>query len=199
VDGDRITDGGVVVAIELAGHGADDVGDLGVSEGVLIIEETASFDLETANVFVFRTHAQEHGVLALAATDGYAVVELEHGGTVANAGNLFVDGQHVFEGHVVGRADVVGAHNDATGVLHLDFVGAEAGDSVNGILLAGKADCGHENNGRGADDHAEHGEKKTGLAGTKAIVGKVDGFAEGDGGASAEERGFEGIADSHRC
>ena len=34
-DGDGVADGGVVAAVELDGHGADDVGDVGVGEGVL--------------------------------------------------------------------------------------------------------------------------------------------------------------------
>ena len=100
-----------------------------------VVEEAAGFDLEAADVFVLGADAEEHGVFADAVADGDAVVELEHGGAVADAGDLLVDGLHVFEGHVVGGADVVGAHDDAAGVLHLDFVGAEGGDGVEAYCL----------------------------------------------------------------
>ena len=198
-DGDGVADGVVVVAEELDGHGADDVGDVGVVGGVFVVEETAGFELEAADVSVLGTDAEEHGVFAGAVAHGDAVVELEHGRAVADAGDLLVDGIHVLAGHVVGCADVVGAHDDAAGVLHLDFVGAERGDGVECVLLAGEADGGDEHDGRGADDHAEHGEEKTGLAGAEAVKCKIDRFAEGDGGAGAAERVFEGVADGrHR-
>ena len=199
-DGDGVADGVVVAAVELDGEGADDVGDVGVGEGVLVVEEAAGFDFEAADVLVLGADAEEHGIFALAVADGDAVVVLEHGRAVADAGDLLVDGLHVFEGHVVRGADVVGAHDDSAGVLHLDFVGAEAGDGVDGVLLAGEADGGDEDDGGGADDHAEHGEEEAGLAGAEAVVGEIEGFAEGDGGVSAVNGAFEGVAGGrHRC
>jgi len=193
VDGDGAAYGLGVAAVEFDGHGADDVGDLGVGDGVLIVEETAGFYLEVANLLVLRADAEEHGVFGDAAADGDAVVELQHGRAGGDAGNLGIDGLHVFEGHEVRRADVVWPHDDAAGVLHLDFVRAEAGDGVERVLATGKTDGGYENDGRRTDDHAEHGEEKTCLAGGEAFHGQPEGFAEGNGGTGAAQGASEGF------
>jgi hypothetical protein len=91
-------------------------------------------------------------------------------------------------------ADVVGAHDLAARVLHFDFIRAEAGDGVQGELLARQADGGDEDDRGRSDDHAEHREQETGLGGVKAVQGEMQGFAEGDGGASAAQRVVKGVA-----
>ena len=124
---------------------------------------------------------------------------LEHGRAIADTRDLLVDGLHVLPSEVVGGADVVGPHNDAAGVLHLDLVRAERGDGIEGELLTRESDGGDEYDGRGANDHAEHGKQEAGFAGAKTVEGEIDGLAERYGGASAAEGAFEGVANSrHR-
>jgi len=134
-----------------------------VGEGVLVVKEAAGFNLEAANVFVLRADTKQHGVLALAVTNGDAVVEFEHGGAVTDTGNLLVNGVHILTSQVVGGTDVVGTHDNAAGVLHLDFIGAQRRDGIDRVLLASEAHCGDEHDRGGADHHAEHGKQEARL------------------------------------
>ena len=52
---------------------------------------------------------------------------------------------------------------------------------IEGVLLAGEAHGDDEDDGGGADDHAEHGEQEAGLAGAEAVDGERHDLAEHHG------------------
>ena len=55
-DRKSLTDGSTIAAVKFNGHGADDIGDIGVSEGVLVVEEATGLNFETANILVLRAN-----------------------------------------------------------------------------------------------------------------------------------------------
>ena len=93
-------------------------------------------------------------------------------------GTELATANHVFAGHIVGRAGVVGADDAAAAVLHLDLVGAEAGDGGDGVVPASHSHRHHQNDRRRADDHAQHGQQEAGLAGAEAVDRKREHLAE---------------------
>src|SRR5215472_4202658 len=160
---------------------------------VLVVEEAPSQHLEVANLLVLRADAKEHGVLGDAAAHRDALVVFQHGRTGDNAGNLLDDGVQVLDGHLVGRGGVVRSTNAAADVLHLDHVGADGRDHVERILPAGEAEGGNQDDGGGADNHAEHGQEEAAFTGAKAVDRKTYRLAEGDRGASAGQRSIKGL------
>jgi hypothetical protein len=108
-----------------------------VCGGILIVEEAAGEHHQAAHLLVLRRDAEHHGVLGDAAAHADAVVVLQHGRVGDNRGaDRSTTAMHVFAGHVVGRGGVVRPDNAAAAVLHLDLVRAEAGDRLDGVLLA---------------------------------------------------------------
>ena len=173
---------------ELNREGLHDNGYRCVGRGVHIVEEASGEDDEIADFLVLGRDPEEHGVFGDAATDGDAVVELKHGGGGDDAGHGLDDGVHILAGHVVRRAGVIGAHGGAADVLHFHLVGADIRDGVESVLLAGETDGDDQDDGGGADDHAEHGKQEADLGGAKAVDGQAADLAEEHGRA----RGCQG-------
>ena len=60
-------------------------------------------------------------------------------------------------------------------------------------LLAGQADGDDQDDGSGADDHAQRGEGKAHFAGAEAVEGQLENFAKHHGAAGAEQRLLEAV------
>ena len=125
LDGDGAVDCGIRTSEDRFGKRSDKNGDLGVGDGVLLVEETAGDEPEVAHVFVLRGDAEDQGVLGDSVADADVVVGLEHGGVEGDVRDLLDDCVHVFAGHVVRGGGVVGACDAAAGELHFDEVGGD--------------------------------------------------------------------------
>ncbi len=99
---------------------------------------------------------------------------------------------HVVECHVVRGAGVVRASDGATVVLQLNFIGPDAGELIQSILFARRSQCGDQNDRSRADDHTEHSEEESRLAGTEAVDREPDDLAEHHGRARAGQRTVKG-------
>ena len=98
----------------------------------------------------------------------------------------------VVESQEIWRTGIVRPRDRATVVLQLDLVGANAGELVERILLSCGSERGHEDDGCGADHHAQHGQEEARLTGTKAVDRQPDDLAEHHGGPSALQGAVEG-------
>ena len=156
-DGDGLVDGGLRGAVELDREPSQDDRSLGVRFGVLLIEEAAGGDAQVAHHLVLRGDAEQHRLLGDSAAHADAVVELQHRRRRHDARHLDDHGTHIVAGHQVGRAGVIRPDHIASGVHHLHLVGADAGDGIERILLAGIADRVDEHDRGRTDNHAQHG------------------------------------------
>ena len=82
---------------------------------------------------------------------------------------------HVVDGERVGR-DIGDALAPAL-VFGLNLVGADRLDLLQHILLAGHADGDDEDQGGGADHHAQRGQRETDLIAAESLVGETQDLA----------------------
>ena len=90
-------------------------------------------------------------------------------------GHFLHGGVHVVDGERVGRD--IGDALTAALVFRLDLVGADGLDLVQHVLLAGHADGYDEDQGGGADDHAQCGQREAYLVAAESLVGETQDFA----------------------
>ena len=148
VDADAVANGSFRIFVKRVGQRLDKYGYLGVEKSILIVEEAAGDEAHVTDDLVLGRDAKKHNGLGEAGANGDCGVVLQHGRRGDDAGHLGVDGVEVLAGHVVWRTGVVRPHDASAAILHFDLVGANGGELLERILLAGETECGDEDDGR---------------------------------------------------
>ncbi len=156
--------------------------DLVVGLRILLVEETSRKDDQVTDLFVFRVNPHNLQIAFFGATNGHSLIQRNHRRGGDDAANLVLDRFHVFNGQRVipGIGDVF----PAAFVFRIDPVRPDGLNLVQKVLLAREADGGDQDQGRGADHHAERGQSEPDLVAHKGLVGEAEDLAESKVGAS---------------
>src|SRR6201998_4618 len=89
-----------------------------------------------------------------------------------------LDSLHVLDGEIIGAG--VGDASSTAFILRIHPVRSDGLNLVQQVLLAGETNGGDQDQGGGADDHAERGQGKADLIAHEGLVGEAEDLAEGE-------------------